>query len=107
MGMCRRSPILLLGLFLSGCEQAGLSPTVVKSSPKARTHLKSNLFLGCAHAVIGPDLICGVLTAQNTGKEPIALVDRWNSWGAYQWRLTLGTQSAGNPQRNWWANCYT
>jgi len=49
----------------------------------------------------------GVLTARNTGKEPLAIVDRWNSWGAYQWRLTVGTESAGNPQHDWYANFYT
>jgi hypothetical protein len=57
--------------------------------------------------VVNPELICGVLTARNSGKESFALVDRWNSWGAYQWNLFIGTQSAGNPQHDWYANFYT
>jgi hypothetical protein len=69
--------------------------------------VKSNLVIRCAHVVVEPDLISGVLTARNGGKQPLSVVDRWNSWGAYQWRLAIGTLSAGNPQHDWWANFYT
>jgi len=94
---------------LLGCERESTpSPsTVVKSAPNARTLLKSNLVISCAHVVVEPDLISGVLTARNIGKGPPAVVDRWNSWGAHQWRLAVGDQTAVNPKTNWWANFYT
>src|SRR5579859_95494 len=107
--MSSRSSILALGLLLLGCgrESTPSPPTLAKSAPNVRTLLKSNLVISCAHVVIEPDLISGVLTAKNIGKEPLAVVDRWNSWGAYQWCLTVGAQTAGNPQHDWAKNAYT
>jgi hypothetical protein len=45
----------------------------------------------------------------NTGHAPIHLYQRWNSWGAYQWRFAItdaaGARiSAGNPQQAWTRN---
>jgi hypothetical protein len=57
--------------------------------------------------VLAPDLIRGVLTARNIGREPLSLVDRWNSWGAYQWTIEGSGWLAGNPQSEWLANYYT
>jgi len=106
--MSFRSPILVLGILLMECgPDAGHAAIVAKPAPKTRPLLKSNLVLGCSHVVVQSDLIAGVLTARNTGSIPLALVQRWNSWGAYQWRWTLGGESAENPQWDWWANYYS
>jgi hypothetical protein len=103
-----RWSILVLGLLLLGCErQANLPPSAAMPAPQARPLLKSNLVITCAHVMIESDLISGVLTARNSGKEPLAVVQRWNSWGAYQWRLTFGAQLAGNPQQDWAKNFYS
>ncbi len=48
----------------------------------------------------------------NVSTVPVELVDRWNSWGAYQWTF-LVKDAAGteyplrNPQTNWYANYFT
>jgi hypothetical protein len=102
--MRRHCPIALLAVLLAGCGNEASSP---KPARVVRRQIKSGLIITCGHVVVGPELICGVLTARNTGTEPIAVIDRWNSWGAYQWRLTVGAASAENPQSQWWANAYT
>jgi hypothetical protein len=75
--------------------------------PLIRREVTDGLVLRCSHVVLNKDQIVGLLTVENTGKESVALVDRWNSWGAYQWRLTIGEQTAVNPQVCWWANFYS
>lgn len=52
-------------------------------------------------------LVTVVLT--NAGKRPIGVYQRWNSWGAYQWRFAIVDASgrrvvAGNPQQEWTRN---
>jgi len=93
----------LLGILLIfGCDRAAV--------PTPSTLLRqtaSTLSLTSDHVVVSPDLIRGILTIRNTGTRPIAMIDRWNSWGAYQWRFQVGAESAGNPQHSWWANVYT
>ena len=106
--MRSRSSVLAVGLLLLGCgREADLSQKVSKTAPRTRPLLQSNLVISCTHVVAEPDLISGVLTAKNVGKEPIAVVDRWNSWGARQWRLTIGSESAENPQHSWYGNFYS
>jgi len=68
-----RSPILAIGLLLLGCERESTpSPsTVVKSAPNAGPPQVEPV-ISCAHVVVEPDLISGVLTARNIGKGPPA-----------------------------------
>jgi hypothetical protein len=96
-------------LFLpSGCgRKEAASPATAVAIPAPRRLNRSDLVLPCAHVVVAPDLIRGVLTARNIGREPLALVDRWNSWRAFQCTLETSGGSAGNPQRSWDANDYT
>lgn len=44
---------------------------------------------------------------RNVGTMPAAVTDRWNSWGAHQWTLTVAGRSYSNPQLGWWANFYS
>jgi hypothetical protein len=97
--------LLALAVCAVGCSR-GTVPAAPSVAPAARRQLSSGLFLTCSH-VVGPDRIQGVITARNVGIEPIALVDRWNSWGAFQWWLRIGTQTAVNPQDTWDENRYT
>jgi hypothetical protein len=104
--MSSRGLALALALLLAGCgRQAGPSQTTTPALPRRLT--TSGLVITCAHVVVGPELIRGVLTAQNNGTEPLSIVDRWNSWGAYQWTLSIDGQSAGNPQMAWDENGYS
>src|SRR6185295_13505564 len=109
---------LVLGLLLAGCDCQSRSTAMVKAAavpgpaapkyaPNLRRQVVDGLVLRCAHVLLSKDEICGVLSIENTGKEAVAWVDRWNSWGAYQWRITIGPQTAVNPQVHWWANYYS
>jgi hypothetical protein len=99
-----RAMVLVLLLVVPGCDRPmDAAPT---KPPVARAP-KDSLVFGCSHVVVGPDLIRGVLVATNRGDKPIALIDRWNSWGAYQWAVGIGKRDAGNPQHDWFANYYT
>jgi hypothetical protein len=89
-----------------GCERAPGTP-VQPLAQSARPQVQAGLFLTSSHVVVSPELMLGVLTVRNVGTAPIALVDRWNSWGAYQWWLSIGTESAGNPQCSWYRNFYS
>jgi hypothetical protein len=53
------------------------------------------LALSCAHAVVGPDLIRGVIVVSNIGHDPLSLCLRWTDWGAGQWRISLGSATYG------------
>jgi hypothetical protein len=99
---------ILLTLLLAGCDPAGSPVSVagIKASLALRL-ARTGLVFGCAHVVQGPDLIRGVVTVRNVGSEPIALVERKNSWGAWQWTLGGPGWSAGNPQHEWKENWYS
>ena len=106
--MSGRALALAVYLLMVGCGRQASppqTPAVPPTTPRRLT--TAGLALNCAHVVIGPDLIRGVLTVRNTSNEPQALVDRWNGWGAYQWTLSVDGISAGNPQVHWYANYYT
>ena len=46
--------------------------------------------------------IRGVLEIHNVGDHPVALADRWNSWGAFQWTIRVdGRWPAANPVSAW------
>jgi hypothetical protein len=106
--MSARGQALLLAVLAVGCGRQATYPATVAPAPAAPRRLTtSGLDLTCTHVVVGPELIRGVLTVRNTSKEPIALVDRWNSWGAYQWTFSIEGKSAGNPQVSWYGNYYT
>jgi len=50
-----------------------------------------------------------VVVLRNIGTEPIAIYQRWNSWGAYQWRFAIvdakgNGMFAGNPEEGWTRN---
>jgi hypothetical protein len=100
---------LLLGTFLmAGCGRGGCSRLDdAWSAVVPRPRNRSDLVLRCAHVVVAPDLIRGVLTAQNIGKTPLSVVDHGNSFGAYQWSLTSRTWTAETPEYTWRSNCYT
>src|SRR6185295_10964279 len=101
-GMSGRALALAVYLLMVGCGRQASppqTPAVPPTTPRRLT--TAGLALNCAHVVIGPDLIRGVLTVRNTSNEPQALVDRWNGWGAYQWTLSVDGISAGNPQVHW------
>lgn len=104
MGM---KPWLVAGVFLLGCGRCPESTTTPAVPTVVRAQIRSGLVLQCSHLVVGEESICGILTVQNTGKEPLALVDRWNSWGAYQWVLSIGGRTASNPQVSWYGNYYS
>lgn len=60
------------------------------------------LRLSCVHTVVRPDLIRGVIEVTNIADVPLALADRWNSWGAYQWMIKVdGRRLARNPITAW------
>jgi hypothetical protein len=104
--MSSRGLALALALLLAGCgRQAGPSQTTTPALPRRLT--TSGLVITCIHVVVGPELIRGALTARNNSTEPLSIVDRWNSWGAYQWTLSIDGQSAGNPQTAWDENGYS
>ena len=104
-----RLPALALLLAIPGCGGPADAPkaTPVPANPPLARAPKDSLALGCAHVVVGPDLIRGILAATNWGDKPIALIDRWNSWGAYQWTMSIGSRRAGNLQHDWLKNFYT
>jgi hypothetical protein len=85
------------------------APPAVKAlrSSLALRLTRLGLAFECAHVMVSPDLIRGVLTVRNVGREPVAFVDHGNSWGAYQ--ATFGGRgwSARNPVDTWRANFYT
>src|SRR5271170_3510489 len=65
----------------------------------------SHIALTCSHVAVDKDTIRGVITINNIGKEPFDMFQRWNSWGARQWKLAIDTCSvAGNPQIAWTIN---
>jgi hypothetical protein len=99
---------MVLALLLTGCEETSLTAPVaaIKGSVPRRL-AQSGITIGCAHVVLGPDLIRGVLTVRNVGPEPLSLVDRWNSFGAYQWFFGGRVWSAGNPKHEWTENACT
>jgi len=106
--MLARRSFLAIVLLAPGCDRATPpAAVVVKPAAPARKLVKSKLVITCAHVVMDGGLLSGVLTARNVGPEPIALVDRSNSWGAYQWEFMLGPEWAGNPQHSWYANHYS
>jgi hypothetical protein len=37
----------------------------------------------------------------------VAVADRWNSWGAFQWNFRVDGRLAGNPADTWSENYYT
>lgn len=98
---------LIAGVFLVGCGRCPESPSHAAVTVSARAQVRGGLVLRCSHVVEGEESIGGVLTLQNTGKEPVALVDRWNSWGAYQWVISIGGRTASNPQMSWYRNFYS
>lgn len=99
---------IVLALLLTGCEKASLTaPVAAIKGAVARRGTHSGLTVGCAHVVVSPDLIRGILTVRNIGPEPLSLVERWNSFGAYQWFFGGRVWSAGNPQHEWTENVYT
>jgi len=104
-----RATALVLLFAIPGCgDPAETSKAIpAPANPPITRAPKDSLVLSCAHVVVGPDLIRGVLVATNRGDKPIAIIDRWNSWGAYQWTVGIGTRSAGNPQHDWLKNFYT
>ena len=106
--MSRHGAVLLLLLVLASCGKKPTAPLrLPRLTPAARRLNSSYLQVQCAHVVVAPDLIRGVLTARNLSKEPLAFVERWNSWGAYQWTLKSTGWSAWNPQTDWDQNFYT
>lgn len=103
-----RASTLVAVILVAGCgrEASPIRTPALPSTPPRRLST-AGLVVTCAHVVIGPDLIRGVLTVRNTSNQPQALIDRWNSWGAYQWTLSVDGTSACNPQVSWYANDYT
>lgn len=95
--MSAHGPALVISLMLAGCGRPA-------APPPARRLATAGLVVSGAHVVAGPDLIRGVLRVRNAAPAPVALVDRWNSGGAYPWTLALDGLTAGNPQMCWWAN---
>lgn len=103
-----RGVALLLCVLLAGCGRPAIpTPTSAVVVAPSRRLATTGLVLTCAHVVVEPDLVRGVLTVLNTSKESLALIDRWNSSGAFQWTLTLDGVGAGNPQISWWASHYS
>jgi hypothetical protein len=85
---------LLLGGAAWAFSPALARPDTRRSGPDLR--------LSAVHAVIRPDLIRGVIEVYNPGDAPVVLVDRWNSFGAYQWTIRVdGRWLAANPISAW------
>ena len=115
--LCRRFlATLLLGFFctLTSCTDEGKPSQVTAGpAPSATAVLpeqpvpQGHLVIKCAHVLVRADLIRGILAVRNAGTTPVAIVDRWNSWGAYQWVLTVGGLLYSNPQMSWYANYYS
>jgi hypothetical protein len=107
---------LLLGFScaLTSCTDEG-RPAPVTAGKTASTSAvmpekpapQVDLVISCAHVLVRADLIRGILVVRNPGKTPVAIVDRWNSWGAYQWVLTVGGLTYSNPQMSWYENFYS
>lgn len=107
--------LLILGLLLAGCDGRSKSmmaaaavpgPPAPQYPPNLRRQVVDGVVMKCAHVILNKDQICGVMTLENAGKAPVALVNRGNSWGSFQYRLTVGKQTAANPQISWRGNVY-
>ena len=78
--MSARGPALLLAVLVAGCGRQASPPPTATPAPAAPRRLKSTgLVITCAHVVVGPELIRGVLTVRNASQQPD---------GKYTWMIS-------------------